>query len=138
MDTTKKWKITAFAMGVVLLCSLGSLAYALYSNYCYRRVLGIVSEDAGTTHAMKSFYQGHLRIYEIDTLNAQGGFSGRRDGPFEVWLDEYRAKDPEAWKFSRRIFWEEHNKMMRYMQDHPGKFRAGSAAITNSIPNATK
>src|SRR5437667_15647 len=138
MGTSKKWKITGLALGVLLLCSLGVLGYALYSNYCYRRALGIVSEDAGRADAMVRFYQGHLRIYEIDKSNREGGFSGRREGPFELWFDPYRAEDPEAWRYSRRVFWEEHNKMMHYMQEHPGRFRAGSSAVTNNVSNGTK
>ena len=107
-------------------------------NYCYNHTLAIVSREAGRTDAMVGFFKGHLRIYEIDKSNREGGFSGRRDGPFEVWLDAYRSEDPEAWKFSRRIFWEEHNNIMRYMQEHPGRFRAGCAIATNNAPVTTK
>jgi len=87
---------------------------------------------------MVRFYHGYLRSYQVDKSNAEGGFSGHRDGPFEVWLDACRPEDPKAWRFSREIFWEEHNKMMRYLQDHPKKFRLGSSAITNTVPHTVQ
>jgi hypothetical protein len=98
-----------------------------------------VSEEAGSSEAMVRFYQGRLRIYEINKTWTNAGFSGRREGPFEIWHDEYRADYPEEWKFSRRIFWEKHNKMMHYMQEHPDRFRAGVAAMgTNDISSGAR
>ena len=137
MDSAKKWKMVGLAMGVLLLCSLGGLAYTLYDNHSCRHVLEIVSQEAGLSSAMVSFYQGNLRIYEIDKSKTEGGFSGHREGPFEVWFDTYRAEDPEV--FTKALFGGTQQNDALYAgpsQEVPGRFRCNhKQCAMNGAPN---
>ncbi len=111
METSKKPKMAALVLGLALLVSLSVLAWALWQNYWWRRSVDLVADEAGASWAMSSFRRGRLTIWEINPTNDFPRFSGRRDGPFEIWLDEYQL--------------EAHNRQMRYMYEHPERFTIG-------------
>jgi hypothetical protein len=136
MDTTKKSKIIIALLVIALLASLGVLAYSLYQNYAYRTVLEATAEDDGRLKAMWSFHKGSLKLWQFEPTNHETRFSGHLDGPFEVWLTECPTNMPAAWTFAERIIWDEHNKMMRYMYQHPDRFK-GDTTPTNAVHNPT-
>jgi len=83
---------------------------------------------------MSTFRRGQLVIWEINPTNDFPRFSGRWDGPFEVWLDEYHAGMPAPWQYAQHRKVEAHNKQMRYMLEHPQRFSAQSP-VSNRTPS---
>jgi len=78
-----------------------------------------------------------LRLWTLWTLWTGAlfpRFSGRRDGPFEVWLDEYHDSMPEPWHYAQRRKLEAHNRQMRYMYKHPARF-SGNNLIGQEATN---
>lgn len=125
METPKKLKVAVILLAATLLVSLGALAWTLWQNYWWRRSVDLIADEAGASRAMSSFRRGHLALWEINPTNDSPRFSGRRDGPFEIWLDEYHAAMPAPWHYAERRKIEAHNRQMRYMSEHPERFTPG-------------
>jgi hypothetical protein len=125
MQTSKKLKITVVVFGVALLALVSTLAWVLWQNYWWRRSVDLVADEAGASWAMRGFRRGQLTIWEINPTNDFPRFSGRRDGPYEVWLVEYHADMPGPWRYAERRKVEAHNRQMRYMYEHPDRFTPG-------------
>ena len=125
VDTLKKLKITVVLFGVVLVAMLVTLAWALLQNYWWRCSVDLIADEAGASWAMSTFRRGQLVIWEINPTNDFPRSSGRRAGPFEIWLDEYQAEMPAAWHYAERRKIEAYNRQMRYMYEHPERFTLG-------------
>lgn len=104
---------------------LVTLGWALVQNYWWRRSVDLIADEAGTSWAMSTFRRGQLAIWEINPTNDFPRFSGRRDGPFEIWLDEYQVEMPAPWHYAERRKVEAYNRQMRYMYEHPERFTLG-------------
>ena len=137
METSKKPKLVVLLLGLALLALLTVLAWMLWQNYWWRRSVDFVADEAGASWAMSSFRRGHLAIGEINPTNDFPRFSGRRDGPFEVWLDEYHADMPGPWQYAERRKIAAHNRQMRYMYDHPERFTLGKDERKQAQPDGT-
>ena len=125
MQSPKKLKATVIVLSVAFTASLIALVWALVQNYWWRLSVDSVADEAGASWAMSSFRRGHLAIWEISPTNDFPRSSGRRDGPFEIWLDEYHPDMPGPWHYAERRKIEAHNKQMRYMYEHPEQFTPG-------------
>lgn len=125
MQTLKKLKITAVLFGIGLLALVSTLAWVLWQNYWWRRSVDLIADEAGASWAMRSFRRGQLTIWEINPTNDFPRFSGRRDGPYEVWLVDHLANMPAPWQYAERRKVEAHNRQMRYMYEHPDRFTPG-------------
>jgi hypothetical protein len=125
METSKKLRIAVVVLSLALVGSLSTLARALWQNYWWRRSMDVVADEAGVSWAMSSFHKGHLAIWEINPTNDFPRFSGRRDGPFEIWLDECHPDMPGPWQYAQRRKVDAHNRQMRYMYEHPERFTPG-------------
>jgi hypothetical protein len=100
MHTSRKLKLMPVLLAVASLAMLATLSWALWENYWWRRSVDFVADEAGASWAMASFHRGHLAIWEIIPTNDFPRFSGRRDGPFEIWLDEYHTELPGPWRYA--------------------------------------
>ena len=132
MEKPRKLKLAIIILSITLSVSLGLLAWTLWQNYWWRRSVDLLAEEAGSSWAMRSFRRGQLTIWQTDPTNDSPRFTGHRDGPFEVWLDGYHD-GPVPWRYAERKKLEAHNRQMRYMYEHPQRFRPEGAA-TNTIP----
>jgi hypothetical protein len=125
MQSPKKSSLIIIALSIALGGSLVALGWALFQNYWWRRSVDLIADEAGASWAMSSFRRGQLAIWEINPTNDFPRFSGRRDGPFEIWLDEYHAYMPAPWQYTQRRKLEAYNAQMRYMYGHPERFTPG-------------
>jgi hypothetical protein len=116
-------------LSAALVVALAALAYVLWQNFWWKQSLDFVANQAGATQAMSAFRRGRLVLWEINPTNDFPRFSGRYDGPFEIWLVEYHPEMPSPWQYSQRRLNEAHNRQMRYMYEHPAKFRDSSTNI---------
>jgi len=132
MHSPKRLKLVVVVLSVALTASLAALAWALLQNYWWRRSVDLVADEAGASWAMSSFRSGRLAIWEINPTNDFPRFSGRRDGPFEIWLDEYHADMPAPWQYAERRKIGRYNSPMRYMYEHPERFTPGKNAPGNN------
>lgn len=137
MNNLRALRTCVAVLSFALLVSLGCLAYVLFQNYWWKRSVDIVADQAGASQAMSMFRSQHLVLWEINPTNDAIHFSGRHDGPFEIWLDEYHSHMPAPWQYSRRRIAEAHNTQMRYMYEHPQRFRTdvpSKQGATNDVP----
>ena len=138
MDTPKKLKVAVILLVVALLVLVGLSAWVVFQNYWWRRSVDLVADEAGVGEAKTSFCKGNLVMWEIDQTNDFPRFSGRRDGPFDVWLVEYHAGMPSPWQYAQRRKIEAHNSHMRFMYDHPERFNKDSLPLQRATNNVTK
>ncbi len=126
MNNLKKLKILAAVLAFTSFASTALLAYVLYQNFWWKLSVDFVADKAGTSEAMTIFRMGHLTLYEINPTNENNNVhsSGRFDGPFEVWLDEYHPEMPGPWLYSQTRMNKAYNAQMHYMYEHPLKFKA--------------
>ncbi len=82
--------------------------------------------------AKATFARGRLILWEINPTNNLYQFSGRRDGPFEIWLMDYHEMIPEQLRYAERQQVQAFNEHMRYMYDHPERFTPGAGARKRS------
>ena len=124
MENPKKLKVAVIALSIVLGGALCALAWALWQNHWWRISVDELANEAGISWAMRSFRRGQLTLWESNPTNDSPRFSGRRDGPFDIWLDDYHD-GPAPWHYAERKKLDAHNKQMRYMYDHPERFTPG-------------
>jgi hypothetical protein len=125
MYSPKRLKITVVVLGVALTASVVILTWALWQNYWWRLSVDSVADEAGASWAMSSFRRGDLVLWEINPTNDFPRFSGRRDGPFKIWLDEHHPDMPAPWNYAERRKLQAHNRQMRHMYEHPERFTPG-------------
>ena len=73
---------------------------------------------------MDDFHAGKLRLFELAGERDRPQFSGRHEGPFEIWYPQFYPILGEAHKYSTEQFIEFYNSKMRYMHEHPEKFQS--------------
>jgi|GEM_PF-5140920 hypothetical protein len=121
-----KWgKATVFFCGALTIC-IGLVLYLLWQNFWLKKSLDHMASQAGAMQAMSEFRKGRLVLFEIVPTNDFPRFSGRYDGPFEIWFDEYHPDMPSAWNYAQRRLNEAHNAQMRLMYQHPERFKASN------------
>ena len=122
-----------FVLGIALVAALGLLGRACWQNYWWQQTVNFVADEAGAAGALVYFHKGQRVLWEIHETNDHPRFSGRYDGSFEIWMDEYSSGMPEPWQYAQRRKVAAHNRQLRYLYDHPEKFQPG----TRSQPNNT-
>ena len=83
-----------------------------------------VASQAGVASASLDFRKGNMVLWVFEGTDINVHYSGRHDGPFEVWVDAYHPDNPWPVEYARRKVAEVHNERLRYMYDHPDKFIA--------------
>ncbi len=92
-----KKAVVGLCMALTLtFCVLG---YTLWQNFWWRLSVDYIAGEAGTAQAMSEFHKGRLILWEIDPTNNFPRFSGKYDGPFEIWLDEYNPEMSYPWQY---------------------------------------
>jgi hypothetical protein len=114
---------TVVLLSSTLTICIGFILCLFWQNFWLKKSLDHMADQAGAMQAMSEFRKGRLVIWEIIPTNDFPRFSGRYDGPFEVWLDEYHPDMPSAWKYAQRRLDEAHNAQMRLMYQHPERFK---------------
>jgi hypothetical protein len=71
---------------------------------------------------MDDFRDGHLRLYVFEAPNDKRRFTGRNEGPFEIWIPPIHPELGNAHLYSTEQFIEFYNRKMRLMHSHPDKF----------------
>jgi len=74
-------------LSIALLIFIGVTGYLLLQAFWWRKTVDALAATAGAAQAMSTFRHGQLVLWEIDTTNNSIRYSGRHDGPFQVWLD---------------------------------------------------
>ena len=123
-------KATVF-LSVALTICIGVVLCLLWQNFWLKKSLDHMADQAGAMQAMSEFRRGRLVLWEIVPTNDFPRFSGRYDGPFEVWLDEYHPDMPSAWKYAQRRLDKAHNAQMRLMYQHPERFKTETQKESN-------
>ena len=135
MKMERKPKLIVWSLSIALLCAVAALAYVSFQNFWWRKCTEYYADRDGGGDAVSTFQRGHLLLRMIEGENDNYRFSGRKEGPFEIWLVEYHSDMPAAWHYAQRRNAEEFNRQMRYMHDHPDRFKYFGSDADMSVSN---
>ena len=131
------WLVVLLGLfSLLLLCSF------LFNVCAYWRIYGIggwrdaVYELAGanaTRQAMEDYQQGHLRLFTLSGENEKPRFTGKLDGPFEIWTPQFYPTLGRAHRYSTEQFIEFYNRKMRYMHSHPDMFQREAKKVQPKV-----
>jgi hypothetical protein len=142
MDRSKKLQIAVVVLTVALVLSLGVMAWLVRQNHLWRTVAESYAEDDGGQWALLSFHMNHLVVYEYSVgcgeTNGMPVYSGRRDGPFDVWLWPDYAEQPMQFRYAQRKKLESFNWRMRDLYKHQKIHQSTNAAISSLTTNGPK
>ena len=142
MESSKRLKVAVIVLGIALLVSLGVMAWVLWQNYIWRTTVDSVAEQAGGAWAQTCFRNGKLVVYEysvgVGETNGMPVFSGRRHGPFDVWLWPDYAELPMQSRYAQRKVMEAFDSEMRDMYKHRKFYRQESGATNKTVNNDNK
>ena len=90
---------------------------------------------AGAMQAHADYRNGVLRQYEL-IADSHTGFTGQRDGPFEVWGWNFYPSLGRIDRIANEAFVEVYDKKMKFMQQHPEQFQPDETGAhkTNGEP----
>jgi hypothetical protein len=98
------------------------LVYTSWTNLLWKQEMYGMATYAATLQALSDFRAGELRLYEL-VEDGNHGFANRYDGSFEIWYKPYYSTLGGSQKYTQETFIEAYNRKMRYMYEHPEKFK---------------
>lgn len=105
-----------------MITNLVLLVYTSWTNLLWKQEMYGIATYAATIRALDDFRAGKLRLYEL-VKDGDLEFSERYDGPFEIWYKPYYLILGRPDKYTQETFIEAYNRKMRYMHEHPEKFK---------------
>ncbi|HXE55399.1 MAG TPA: hypothetical protein VN541_20410 [Tepidisphaeraceae bacterium] len=126
----RQWSIAPRRRGLlVILLAITNLATA--SLFAHTWFDGWIARDelygfatyAGSMQAHADYCNGVLREYEL-SAGGHSDFTGRRDGPFQIWRWTYYPDLGRNNRFANQAFVQAYNSRMKFMQAHPDEWRA--------------
>ncbi len=79
---------------------------------------------AASGQALDDYRAGTLRLYEL-VENGECEFSGRYEGPFEIWYWPYYPISGHPGKYTQEVFIEAYNRKMNYMHKNSENSKLG-------------
>ncbi len=76
-----------------------------------------------TRQAMDDFREGHLVLYTLSSESEKPQYTGKHDGPFEIWTYPFSPDLGRAHRYSKEQFVDFYNRKMRYVHSHADKFQ---------------
>ena len=93
------------------------LSRALWREKCgWRAQIYGMASYAGSLQAKADYHAGNLRLYKI-AVEGDIKFTGRTDGPFEIWTWPTHPVLGEPEKYSSETYVDFYNKRMRSLQE---------------------
>jgi|HubBroStandDraft_6_1064221.scaffolds.fasta_scaffold508408_1 hypothetical protein len=120
---------------VIVLFYLGLFGYLAIQNSFWKMEVTNYAQSAGRSEAMNLFNKGRLMLYVIDGECDGGKFTGKHEGPFEVWIHFYQPSLGAAHRYSTFQFVEGFNDEMRHLQR--GAEKKVKSGITVDRTNST-
>lgn len=139
-EVSMKYKIgfiRLFLSGVLV----AVLGYLSWECFWWRRAAEMMADESGHGEAVQEFRRGALVLWETNPTNDFPRFSGRMDGPFQIWLVEYHPEIPGPIQMAQQRKFEAHNLQMRRMMEDPKKYKFGidrEGTATNKSVNAVE
>jgi hypothetical protein len=123
MATLRRFKIITWSLSIALLLTTAALGYLLFQNFIWKLEATRYAESDGRVAAHSLFRKGGLSLFTIEGACDEDRFSGRREGPFEIWIKFYQPSLGSAHRHTAERWVESFNDQMRRMQKEPEKFR---------------
>ena len=86
----------------------------LGTNRLWESQMYAMAGYAAAGQALDDYEAGTLRLYEL-AENGERKFSGRYEGPFEIWYWPYYPISGQPGKYTQEVFIEAYNRKMKYM-----------------------
>ena len=122
MNGRRILRVALVLNALALLVFPGLLAREYWLNYLWQEQTFGLASYMGTERALHDFRQGKLRIFKVADASDNDKFSGRSDGPFQIWIPAYFPSlgYPEVYATKQMV--EAYNAKMRFMHQHPQQF----------------
>lgn len=105
-----------------LVAALAVAVHGILRDWLWQEeVYGLVAYF-GTARADRDFKNGKLRLFELADEQKVDAFSGRSEGPFEIWNPQYFPKSGYPHWYVTKEMVAFYNRRMQYMHAHPEKF----------------
>ena len=111
------------ALTLSLLASLCFVVFGLLRNWSWKQEAFVLAVHLGALRADHDFKNGTIRLLELDGEQDRNEFTGRLDGPFEIWNSQYFPSRGYPHQYSTEQMVIMYNSRMRYMAEHPDDFR---------------
>ncbi len=122
MNGRRVLRIALVLNALALLVSLSFLMREYWLNYLWQQQTFGLASYMGAERALHDFRQGKLRIFKIAGASDNDKFSGRSEGPFQIWIPAYFPSlgYPELYATKQMV--RVYNAKMRFMHQHPQQF----------------
>jgi len=131
MNNSKKLKIVAAILAVVVVALLGCLGFAAWQISCWKAEDRQLAHSLGGLTASHDFQAGKLRLYVIAGMHDLPIYTGTNNGRFEIWYYPYFPEEPYPNRFSSQQEVLMYNSVMRLHEQnlhyHP------SVTMTNIV-----
>jgi hypothetical protein len=110
---------------VALFSSLALNVWCVWQIYYFggwRDTVQLKASMQATLQALDDYKAGILRIYTVQGQRESPAFTGRHEGPFEVWSPQFYPSLGPAHRLSTEEYAKAYNNKMRYMYDHPDRW----------------
>ena len=85
--TTSRFWMWLLSLSLVI--AVGFFGHSLWRNWLWRQELLGLAGYYGSDRAVDDFTNGKLRLFEFDGEHQVDVFTGRTEGPFEIWNPQY-------------------------------------------------
>ena len=131
--TTSKILIAVFSLSLV--GTLTFVGHGLWRNWWWQQEVYGLAGYFGTDRAIDDFNNGKRRLFELDGEHEGDVFTGRSDGPFEIWNPQYLPSLGYPHRYSTEQMIGFYNRRMRNMHAHPEQFSTSDEnAIVDDLP----
>ncbi len=122
MNGCRVLKIAVVLNTFALVVSLGFVVREYRLNCLWQQQTFGLAGYMGAERALHDFRQGKLRIFKIAGASDNDKFSGKSDGPFQIWISAYFPSlgYPELYATNQMV--RVYNAKMRFMHKHPQQF----------------
>jgi len=127
-----KMLLLIFALIAGINLSLGFFTRQRWHNFELEQQRSAMTVYAASLQANVDFDHGLLRKYELSMTN-KIGYSGRRDGAFEIWTWPANTEAGQPAQQTSQQFVDTYNDKMKYMVEHPEDFPPTKAATTQPV-----
>lgn len=114
--------ILVLLLVITNLATVVLLIRASWTNWRWKDSASSFAKYAGALQAMDDFEAGRYRLYQL-IEDRDSEFTGRYEGPFEIWYKPYYPILGWPDKYCAKMFIKIYNSKMRYMHEHPEKFK---------------
>ncbi|MBL8820040.1 MAG: hypothetical protein JNL58_28710 [Planctomyces sp.] len=109
-------------LSVSLVAAIAVAAHGILRDWLWQEEVYPLIGIFGSARADEDFRNGKLRLFELGSEQERDTFTGRSEGPFEIWNPQYFPTRGYPHRYVTEEMVVFYNLRMQYMHAHPEKF----------------